>query len=152
MGPVHFWGHANFLPVLPESLIHAWIPTSHENLAELGEPHALCSCPRARNCIFSYASIGVGVHEILQVTLDKIFWLAKKKTGPARIFPGILPKVCLNFARILSELVTLVCLFFFGGGGGRGALPPPPPPPPPPHLICLCEDFLSSRKWMLFCK
>ena len=66
-------------------------------------------CPRARNCIFIYPSIGVGVHELLQVISDKIFWQAKKKKkrGGGEVLPEFgrnLPECCSNIAQIFAGI------------------------------------------------
>ena len=53
--------------------LNARIPASPENKGGGGGACALFSCLRARNCIIILSQyIRVGVHEILQVTLDKI--------------------------------------------------------------------------------
>ena len=87
--------------------------------------------------------IGVGVHELLQITKlyrTKYFEKQKKKKKTnekkslARIFAQILTdffffRICPNFARISPEFATLAIIFFFlwgGGGGGGGEQCPSP--------------------------
>ena len=114
MGPVHVWGHTQFLPVLPESRIHAQIPPGG------GGGRALF-CPRARNCIFFY---------LLQITSDKVFRQAKKKQERSKLtlfwnFAGIFP----NVAQLWPELDTSAKL------GGGGTVPPPLPPSHTPMVL-----------------
>ena len=86
----------------------------------------------AQNCIF-HPSIGVGVHEIFQVSLDEIF--RKKKKVPARIFSRIVPE----FARILPEVITLAKVW-----GNRDTPLPHPPYSLKKSLHSLYFDSLGS--------
>ena len=49
---------------------------------------ALFFCPRAQNCLFFYPNIGVGVHELLQVTVYAIYFasLIFRESGLQDIF------------------------------------------------------------------
>ena len=77
-----------------------------------------------------YFSIGLGVHEILQVIPAKIIYERRKRGG------GTLLEICPTFSRVfriscpnLAEICPNSYICKMGGGGGAHAPCPPPPPP-----------------------
>ena len=125
MGLVHFGGgggHTHFCP--NHKYIHARMPT--------------------------YPSIGVGVHEILQVTPDKTKQNTKKVMpwSLPEYYPNLpeycpnlpehcpnLPEFCPNIARI-----RYIGSFFLGGGGGEW-----PPPAPVSYAYVGNTDFKTTK-------
>ena len=87
--PFIFGRHTHFLALFcPNHELHA-LKSSLSR--EGGGGLALFSCPHAGNLTFFYPSVGVGVHEILQVTQDK-----KNLLNLCLNSTRILPEFCLN--------------------------------------------------------
>ena len=115
----------------------ARIPTSPINVAQQGGGGgggAFISCPHARIVLSSRpsTSIGVGVHEILQVALKTC--LDKKKRGITESLPEFyqsFARISPNFARILPEFALISYIVKIERGHSASM------PPPPPRLMCL---------------
>ena len=122
-----FWGgHTHFVPILAKSLIHAWMPTSPENLTQ----HSfLADAPKIVYILLSLYWARGTWWDPTRHTRKNILTSKKKK-----ISPESLPEFCLNIAQASTKFCpdTLAIIFFFLGGGGPQC--PYPPPPSPSHM------------------